>query len=125
MFFGEFMKRALLVEDSQTDTAMLSGYLKQAGLQVTSVSSSEEGQQHLNLEKPDLIVLDVILPGQSGFELCREIKSNPETKRIPVIICSTKGTDVDKMYGDMLGADAYFAKPLDQQAFMQTVRRLL
>ncbi|WP_071518256.1 response regulator [Geitlerinema sp. PCC 9228] len=119
------MKRALLVEDSQTDTAMLSGYLKQAGLQVTSVSSGEEGQQQLHMEKPDLIVLDVILPGQSGFEFCREVKSNPETKRIPVIICSTKGTDVDKMYGDMLGADAYFAKPLDQEAFMQTVRRLL
>ena len=79
----------------------------------------------MDLTSLDLIVLDVILPGQSGFELCRELKSSPDTKGIPIIICSTKDTEVDKMYGNMLGADAYLCKPVQKQDLMQTVRRLV
>lgn len=118
------MTTVLLVEDSVTEREVLTRYLMQAGLTVVSVKSSEEAQLKLQSQKPDLVILDVILPGQSGFELCREIKANATTQKIPVVICSTKGTQADKLWGSMLGADAYIPKPVDQQELMQTIRQL-
>ncbi|MBW4472445.1 MAG: response regulator [Stenomitos rutilans HA7619-LM2] len=119
------MSTVLLIEDSLTEAEMLTRYLQQAGLLVISAKSGEEAQERLHKQRPDLIVLDVILPGQSGFELCRELKANQDTKQIPIVICSTKNTDVDKMWGNMLGADAYVTKPVNQQEFLQTVCRLM
>ncbi|MDF5722900.1 MAG: response regulator [Rhizonema sp. PD37] len=114
----------LLVEDSLTETEMLTRTLRLAGLMVVSVTSGEEALIKLQSQKPDLMIIDVILPGQSGFELCHEIKTNKSTQQIPVVICSTKGTDVDKLWGSMLGADAYIPKPVDQQTLLQTIQKL-
>ncbi len=119
------MGTVLLVEDGVTEMQLLTSYLKQAGLTVMSAQSGEEAQIKLNSQKPDLIVLDVILPGKSGFELCRELKADPSTSSIPVVICSTKDTDADKMWGDMLGANAYIPKPVDPTVFLQTIRQLI
>jgi Response regulators consisting of a CheY-like receiver domain and a winged-helix DNA-binding domain len=118
------MTTILLVEDSLTQTEVLTRYLQQAGLTVVSVTSGEEAQLKLQSQKPDLVILDVILPGQSGFELCRELKTNANTQRIPVVICSTKGSEADKLWGSMLGADAYIPKPVNQQQLMQTIQQL-
>jgi DNA-binding response OmpR family regulator len=118
------MVTVLLVEDSLTETEVLTRYLRQGGVNVVSVKSSEEAQLKLQSQKPDLVILDVILPGQSGFELCRELKTNASTQKIPVVICSTKGTEADKLWGSMLGADAYIPKPVDQKQLMQTVQQL-
>lgn len=119
------MKIVLVVEDSLTEMQLLTGYLQKAGLTVVSAHSGEEAQTKLLSQTPDLIVLDVILPGQSGFELCRELKSDPKTSKIPVVICSTKDTDVDMMWGNLLGANAYLAKPVNQAALLSTVRQLM
>lgn len=118
------MTTVLIVEDSLTDTELLTYYLRQAGLVVISVTNCDEARLKLQVHKPDLVLLDVILPGQSGFELCRELKMNANTERIPVVICSTKGTDADKLWGKMLGADAYLPKPVDQHELTQTIHRL-
>lgn len=118
------MITVLLVEDSLTETQMLTRTLKQAGLAVVSATSGEEALIKLQSQKPDLMIIDVILPGQSGFELCREIKTNQSTQRIPVVICSTKGTEVDQLWGSMLGADAYIPKPVDQQKLLETIQKL-
>lgn len=119
-----FMTTVLLVEDSLTETEVLTRYLRQAGLTAIAVTSAEEARLKIQLQAPDLVILDVILPGQSGFELCRELKTNSETQQIPVVICSTKGTEADKLWGSMLGADAYIPKPVDQKTLMQTIRKL-
>lgn len=119
------MTTVLLVEDSLTETEVLTRYLRQAGLTVVSATSGEEARIKLQGSKPDLVILDVILPGQSGFELCRELKTNVSTRQIPVVICSTKGTEADKLWGSMLGADAYIPKPIDQQKLMQTIQSLV
>jgi DNA-binding response OmpR family regulator len=118
------MTTVLLVEDSLTETEVLTRYLSQAGLNVVSVKSGEEAHLKLRSQKPDLVILDVILPGQSGFELCRELKTDANTQRIPIVICSTKGTEADKLWGSMLGADAYLPKPVDEQKLVQTIRQL-
>ncbi|MGB3638104.1 MAG: response regulator [Rivularia sp. (in: cyanobacteria)] len=109
------MSTILVVEDGITDMQMISRYLEQAGYRVMGATSSEEAQEKINQNKPDVIFLDVILPGKSGFEICRELKENPNTSTIPVVFCSTKNTDVDKMWGDMLGADAFLSKPVKKE----------
>jgi twitching motility two-component system response regulator PilH len=119
------MSTVLLVEDSITETELITRYLQKEGHQVVSVASAEDAQVKLKQQKPDLIVLDVILPGQSGFEFCRKIKADVDTKAIPVVICSTKNTDVDKAWGAMGGADAYVTKPVDQALFVDTIRKLI
>ena len=81
--------------------------------------------EKLHNNHPDVIVLDVVLPGKSGFEICREIKATEQTKTIPVILCSTKNSDMDKFWGKRQGADAYITKPIDQDIFNTTVQQFL
>ncbi|AFY57042.1 response regulator with CheY-like receiver domain and winged-helix DNA-binding domain [Rivularia sp. PCC 7116] len=118
------MSTILVVEDGITDMQMISRYLEQAGYRVMGAKSSEEAQEKITENKPDVIFLDVILPGKSGFEICRELKDNPNTKTIPVVFCSTKNSDVDKMWGDMLGADAYISKPVQKEDLEGVLQRL-
>lgn len=119
------MSTVLVVEDSLTDTEVLTLYLRQVGLAVVSVQSGEEAQARIRLHKPDLVILDVILPGQSGFELCHSLKSNEDTKQIPVVICSSKGTEADQLWGSMLGANAYLAKPVDLQKLKHIIQQFI
>jgi len=118
------MKNILVVEDGLTDAQFATLYLQQAGYKVIVAKSSEEADEKLKTYKPDLILLDVVLPGKSGFEFCHKLKTDAQNKLIPIAICSTKNTEADKMLGNMLGADAYLAKPLDQGELINTVRKL-
>ena len=119
------MATALIVEDSLTDRELLTNYLQQSGVTVTSAQSSEEALQMLKTTPPDLLFLDVVLPGQSGFEFCRDLKTDENTQTIPIVICSTKGTEAAKLRGSMLGADAYLTNPVAQQQITQTVEQLM
>ncbi len=119
------MGTALVIDDSLTERAIISGYLKLAGIIPQIATSGEEGLEKLNGELPDLIVLDVVLPGRSGFVICREIKAEERTSKIPIIMCSTKDTDVDKFWGKRQGADAYIPKPIDQDTFLKTIQELI
>lgn len=118
------MKTALLVEDSLTDKDLMMRELQGAGYTVVSVTSAEEAMVQLGQANPDLIVLDVILPGQSGFELCRQLKADSKLKSIPILMCSTKSTDADKMWGSMLGADAYITKPVNTEEFTRALSQI-
>ncbi|MDJ0735052.1 MAG: response regulator [Nostocaceae cyanobacterium] len=118
------MNTVLIVEDGLTDMEILSRYLQDAGYSVMNAKSSEEAQEKIDNMQPDMIFLDVILPGKSGYEICRELKENPKTKNIPVVFCSTKSSDVDKMWGTMLGADAYLSKPINQDELTVTLNNL-
>lgn len=119
------MGMALIVEDSLTEREIITQYLKQAGITAVIATSGEEALEKLNGNLPDLIILDVVLPGRSGFEICRELKADERTSNIPVIICSTKDTDMDKFWGKRQGADAYIPKPIDQDTFLSTIKQLI
>jgi len=119
------MGTALVVEDSKTERAIFSECLMEIGINVTTASSSEEAIEKMKTTNVDVIVLDIVLPGRSGFELCRELKSSEEFKKIPIVMCSTKHTEMDKFWGMRNGADAYLVKPIDQQEFIATVKNLL
>jgi DNA-binding response OmpR family regulator len=119
------MSTALVVDDSMTDMQILTRCLQQGGLNVVTANSGEEALAKLNNQKLDIIILDVVLPGSSGFEVCREIKAAAATSNIPIVICSTKGGEMDKFWGMKQGADAYLAKPVDQEEFVRTVKQLI
>jgi two-component system, chemotaxis family, response regulator PixH len=119
------MSKVLVVDDSLTDRRVTTTYLEQAGLNVMDVESAEEALEKLSQYQPSLIVLDVVMGGKSGFELCRTLKANIATKQIPVILCSSKSTEADKMWGDVVGADAYLAKPVDRDELINKVKQLI
>lgn len=119
------MSTILVVDDLMTDLQITSGSLQQAGFAVITASNEKEAKAKIASQKPDLIVLDVVLPDRSGFELCRDLKDEITTKNIPVIMCSTKGSNMDKYWGMQQGAEAYLAKPFDPEELVKTVKKLV
>jgi DNA-binding response OmpR family regulator len=116
---------ALVVEDSLTDIQILISCLQQAGINVLVAQSGEEAIVAIHDNKPDIVVLDIVLPGCSGYKVCREIKASAETSNIPVVLCSTKSGEMDKFWGMKQGADAYLTKPIDQEELVHTVKQLI
>ncbi len=119
------MGTALIIDDSRTEQEIITQFLKIAGIQVSVAKSGEEALEKLASSLPDLIILDVVLPGRSGFEICRQLKTDDKTSRIPIVMCSTKDTEMDKFWGKKQGADAYVPKPIDQELFINTVQSLM
>ncbi len=119
------MGNALIVDDSATERAILASCLKELGINVSLAKSGEEALEKIAIGLPDLIVLDIVLPGRSGFEICRELKGAENTHNIPIILCSTKDTDMDKFWGKKQGADAYLPKPINQEELVEKVKQLM
>ena len=119
------MATILIVEDSQTEKEILATYLSSEGHTILHAGSSEEALSTLKDNKPNVIFLDVVLPGRSGFELCRDLKAEPDTSAIPIVMCSTKSSQMDKFWGMKQGADAYLSKPLDRAEVLETTRKIL
>jgi chemotaxis family two-component system response regulator PixH len=119
------MSKVLVVDDSLTDRKVLITYLQQAGLTVFDAQSAEEAMEKLTQYRPNLIVLDVVMEGKSGFEMCRTLKADNHTKLIPIILCSSKSTEADKLWGDVVGADAYLSKPVNREELINKVQQLI
>lgn len=119
------MSVALIVEDSLTDMQIISSYLQQEGINVLIAQTGEEAIAKVSQQRPDVIVLDIVLPGCSGFEVCRELKAKAETSNIPVILYSTKDSEMDKFWGMKQGANAYLAKPINPTELVTTIRQLI
>jgi two-component system, chemotaxis family, response regulator PixH len=115
----------LVVEDSLTDMQILIHCLQQDGINVLIAQTGEEAIATITRQKPDAVVLDIVLPGCSGFEVCRQLKNEAGTSDIPVVLCSTKSSEMDKFWGMKQGADAYLAKPIDQEEFIRTIKNLM
>lgn len=105
------MARILLIEDSPTDTAVLTKLLERNGHQVLASSSAEEGIEVCKRELPELVLMDLVLPGMNGFQATRALSRDELTKQIPVLIVSTKGMETDKAWGMRQGARDYVVKP--------------
>lgn len=119
------MRKALVIDDSLMMRQVFGAYLHNAGFRtIEKVSSVEEAQQILKSYQPNLIILDVIMDGKSGFEFCHQLKKSRETCSIPVIICSTKTSPADLILGDIIGADAYLSKTVPQEEFISKAQQL-
>jgi twitching motility two-component system response regulator PilH len=107
------LKKILLVDDSATERHVIGEMLKKNGYDVVFAVSGEDGIVKSKSERPDLIVMDVVMPGLNGFQACRTITQDAETKQIPVILCTTKNQQTDKIWAIRQGAKDYVTKPVD------------
>jgi twitching motility two-component system response regulator PilH len=118
------IKRVLVVDDSPTDTHLISTMLQKNGFTVLTAASGQEAIAKAKQDKPDLILMDIVMPGMSGFEATRTIAKDPETASIPIIIISTKGQETDKAWGLRQGAKDYIVKPVNEKVLMEKIRAL-
>lgn len=118
------IKRILVVDDSPTERHCLNEILAKAGFQVSFAFNGEEGVAKARSEKPDLVVMDVVMPGLNGFQACRSMTQDPETSHIPVILCTTKNQETDKIWAMRQGAKAYVTKPVDGAELLKKVSAL-
>lgn len=116
------MVSILIVEDSATEASLLVDCLQKSGFDVLTVTTAEAAKAILSHRDFDAILTDVVLPGQSGFGLCRDLKSQEKTANIPIIICSNKTEKIDRNWGLKQGASAYVTKPIDVDEIVQTVK---
>jgi twitching motility two-component system response regulator PilH len=118
------IKKILLVDDSPTERHFLSNLLTKQGYQVALAENGEEALSKAKLEKPDLIIMDVVMPGLNGFQATRAITKDDETKHIPVIMCTTKGQETDKVWGMRQGAKDYVTKPVNEAELLDKISAL-
>lgn len=118
-------EQILVVEDERAILEMVTYNLRKEGYKVVDVNSGEAALQYLKAAAPDLILLDLMLPGMDGLEICRKVKSNPQTEHIPVIMVTAKGEEPDIVAGLEIGADDYVAKPFSPKVLNARVRAVL
>jgi twitching motility two-component system response regulator PilH len=118
------IKNILLVDDSKTETMILTKMLTDAGFSVKTASNAELALLQLKGEKPDLILMDVVMPGRSGFQLTRIIAGDEELGTIPIILCSSKNQESDRVWGLRQGAREYITKPVDVNRLLASIRRI-
>jgi len=113
--------RALVVDDSPTVCKQLELELRNFNIQADIAETGERGLELLESNNYDLIFLDVVLPGVGGYQVCKDIRSNPATKQIPVIMLTSKSSPFDRVRGSLVGCSAYLTKPVDYNAFREAV----
>ena len=106
------IKKIMVVDDSPTERAFMEGVLRKRGYEVLLVESGETAIERAKSDQPDLILMDVVMPGLNGFQATRAITREDRTKHIPVIICTTKDQETDKIWGLRQGAIDYMVKPV-------------
>jgi twitching motility two-component system response regulator PilH len=116
------VKKILLVDDSKTELHYLSDVLGKLGFAVRTAENGEDAMRRLGEEKPDLILMDVVMPGQNGFQLTRAITRDPRFADVPVIMCTSKNQETDRVWGMRQGARDYIVKPVDPDELVAKIR---
>ncbi len=119
------MSAVLVVDDSTMVRIILAECLESSGFEVIEAIDGIEAIEQIQTHRPDLVITDIVMPRMNGYELCRWIKSDPRTKSIPVMMCTTKDEDFDRYWGLKQGADAYIAKPYRPLEMVNAVKHLL
>ena len=115
------IQKILLVDDSKTELHYMSELLGKSGFSVRTAENGEEAMKRLGEDKPDLILMDVVMPGQNGFQLTRAITRDPRFSNVPVIMCTSKNQETDKVWGMRQGARDYIVKPVDPTELMAKI----
>lgn len=114
------MAKILVVDDSPTDRALIRETLESAGHQIASATDGSEALGAVERERPDLVLLDVVMPGENGFKVCRQLKKQTDLR---VVLVTSKDGESDKFWGMKQGADAYLTKPFDSAELLRTVQQ--
>jgi len=118
------IQKILIVDDSKTETMFLTDLLQKSGYAVRSAGNADEAMKRLAEERPDLILMDVVMPGQNGFQLTRSINRTPEYTSIPIIMCTSKSLETDRVWGMRQGASDYVTKPVDAADLVAKIKAL-
>ncbi|MDE2598631.1 MAG: response regulator [Rhodocyclaceae bacterium] len=118
------MKKILIVDDSATERHVLTTLLEGKGYSIVTANNGEEGVAAAKRELPDLILMDVVMPGMNGYQATRTISRDEATKHIPVIMCTSKDQETDKIWGMRQGALDYMVKPVDGAALLAKLATL-
>jgi twitching motility two-component system response regulator PilH len=118
------IKKILIVDDSPTERHVLNDMLGKAGFDVVASDSGEDAIVKAKLTRPDLILMDVVMPGLNGFQATRAISRDAQTKNIPIIICTSKSQETDKIWGMRQGARDYIVKPVDKDELLAKIAAL-
>jgi twitching motility two-component system response regulator PilH len=116
------IQKILLVDDSKTELHFLSELLTKRGYTIRTAENGEDAMRRLGEEKPDLILMDVVMPGQNGFQLTRAITRDPRFTNVPVIMCTSKNQETDKVWGMRQGARDYIVKPVDADELVAKIK---
>ena len=116
------IQKILIVDDSKTELYHLTEVLGKRGYTVRTAENGEEAMRRLAEEKPDLILMDVVMPGQNGFQLTRAITRDPRFTNVPVIMCTSKNQETDKVWGMRQGARDYIVKPVNGEELVAKIR---
>ena len=119
------MKRVLVVDDSTTETYQISSILSKHGYEVVSADTGERGVAIAKTEAPDLVLMDIVMPGINGFQATRQLNRDPKTKSIPVVMVTTKNQDSDREWSRKQGAKGYLVKPVPEKELISTIETIL
>lgn len=119
------MAHILIVDDSPTELHVLKGMLEKNGFEASSAENGEEGIAKAKEIKPDLVLMDVVMPGLNGFQATRKLSKDPETSAIPVIIVTTKDQETDRVWGMRQGAKEYVVKPVAEADLIAKIKSAL
>lgn len=117
--------KILIADDEQNIVISLEFLMKREGFEVSIAVDGEEAVDRIRSEKPDLVLLDVMMPKKSGFEVCQEIKADPALTSVKILMLTAKGRDTEVAKGLALGADAYMTKPFSTKELVEKVRSML
>ena len=118
------IQKILVVDDSPTERYFLSDILIKNGFSVSTAENGEEALVKIKADKPQLILMDIVMPGQNGFQVTRAISKDPDTQDVPVIICTSKGQETDRIWGLRQGARDYIVKPVNPQELLSKIAAL-
>lgn len=118
------IQKVLVVDDSKTELMFMTNLLQKNGMSVRTAEGADEALRRLAEEKPDLILMDVVMPGQNGFQLTRSINRTPEYSDIPIIMCTSKSLETDRVWGMRQGARDYITKPVDAAELLVKIKAL-
>ncbi len=116
-------KKVLIVDDSPAEVKLIHGLLLTEGYDPVSINDPKRVEEAITSERPSVILLDVVMPGRNGFQVCRELKSSTLFNAIPVILVTSKDTPSDRFWGEQQGADGYITKPFTREELLRAVRR--
>lgn len=119
------MANIFIIDDSPTDVRVFTTLLERAGHQVVAVSSAEDGIERVRSDLPDLVIMDVIMPGMNGFQATRTLTRDPVTAGIPVVMITTKSMETDRVWGMRQGAKAFITKPVNEKDLLACINDLL
>ena len=118
-------KKIFIADDESGFVATLKSRLEFEGFEITTAPDGKAALEQIPVEKPDLVLLDIMMPSVNGYQVCRELKENPDTASIPILMLTAKSQESDKFWGMEAGADDYMTKPFDMDELIAKIEELL